>query len=476
MLLTNLGNRLRKGLAMAEVEGSAMEKTILNQSLTIERLFTELDEERKASETATEEALSMILRLQEEKAAVVMEARQYQRLAEEKMHHTEESLAILGEAVSHKDIEISSLKYQIQAYKHRLLRTIVGNPDFEQMEIFDYPNFSRSVLFGNRNIHGAIRRNVSMPAASLDQLCPELDVTDDGGYLLPRQQSIVRIEKYMARLDEDYEESHKQQLLAEEAQKLDMAMKERLQPSKRKEKVRSESIAATNGLRKVVSNDCSGVGEKCKSCSYYSAVNHRAFCGSPVSHLGTKLDDEGVSDMYFQVKDSENMLEDNSPETSTSGNTTQFESCWFLCESCKQELQEPLLDARDVIENSHPMPQGNISKTSVHTHIIKKLSTLKEGASPNYPLSAVDPEVATDSSRTEAEHLKTWILQLENDIKLMRQEHSDVGKGQLKLLEEIHDQVSTIQLDTKNTRAKKCRSQDDTSLELLKEAMVSFWL
>jgi hypothetical protein len=45
-------------------------------------MYLELEKERNASATAANEAMGMIARLQEEKAAVLMEAKQFQRVVE----------------------------------------------------------------------------------------------------------------------------------------------------------------------------------------------------------------------------------------------------------------------------------------------------------------------------------------------------------------------------------------------------------
>ncbi|GFP79970.1 hypothetical protein PHJA_000140400 [Phtheirospermum japonicum] len=54
-------------------------------------LYTELDEERNASNVAANNAMAMITRLQAEKAAVQMEALQYQRMMEEQAEYDEEA-------------------------------------------------------------------------------------------------------------------------------------------------------------------------------------------------------------------------------------------------------------------------------------------------------------------------------------------------------------------------------------------------
>ncbi|KAL6975185.1 hypothetical protein U1Q18_023980 [Sarracenia purpurea var. burkii] len=50
-------------------------------------------EERSAATTAADEAMAMILRLQEEEASIEMEARQYQRIIEEKFAYDAEEMS-----------------------------------------------------------------------------------------------------------------------------------------------------------------------------------------------------------------------------------------------------------------------------------------------------------------------------------------------------------------------------------------------
>ncbi|XP_039067670.1 uncharacterized protein LOC120213665 [Hibiscus syriacus] len=73
--------------------------------------------------------MPMILPLQGEKASMKMEASQYKRMEEEKISHTEESLAIFEELMYRKEMEIFSLEFQIEAYKYKLLSLGCGELD-----------------------------------------------------------------------------------------------------------------------------------------------------------------------------------------------------------------------------------------------------------------------------------------------------------------------------------------------------------
>ncbi|GAU49021.1 hypothetical protein TSUD_87230 [Trifolium subterraneum] len=103
----------------ASVAGVA--ETLRAQQQLLQKLYAELDDEREASAIAAREAMDMILRLQGEKAVVDMEASQFKRMAEEKMDHAEATLEAFEEFLYEKEMEIASLKFQLQAYKDKLV-------------------------------------------------------------------------------------------------------------------------------------------------------------------------------------------------------------------------------------------------------------------------------------------------------------------------------------------------------------------
>ncbi|KAL6525388.1 hypothetical protein OROHE_015695 [Orobanche hederae] len=112
----------------SQPEISILKDTLCAQQHLLQRLYNELDAERESSATAASEALSVILRLQGEKAAVKMEAEQYKRLAEEKMCHAEESFAVIEDIIYQKEMEVAALDYQVQAYRYKLLSMGCAGP------------------------------------------------------------------------------------------------------------------------------------------------------------------------------------------------------------------------------------------------------------------------------------------------------------------------------------------------------------
>ncbi|KAG0626180.1 hypothetical protein M758_2G108400 [Ceratodon purpureus] len=87
---------------------------------TMAALYSELEEERNSSATAASEALAMISRLQEEKAAVQMESRQFQRMVMEKAMYDQEAIEVLKEILAKREEERIALEEEVRLYKDRL--------------------------------------------------------------------------------------------------------------------------------------------------------------------------------------------------------------------------------------------------------------------------------------------------------------------------------------------------------------------
>ncbi|KAL0357542.1 UNVERIFIED_CONTAM: putative myosin-binding protein 6 [Sesamum calycinum] len=82
-------------------------------------LYMELDEERSASAIAANNAMAMITRLQAEKAAVQMEALQYQRMMEEQAEYDQEALQIMRDILVKREEDIKALESELEAYREK---------------------------------------------------------------------------------------------------------------------------------------------------------------------------------------------------------------------------------------------------------------------------------------------------------------------------------------------------------------------
>lgn len=98
----------------------------------LNRMYMELEKERIASASAAEEAMSMISKLQNDKAGLQMEALQYQRMAEAKAMFDEQAIAVLQDHLLRREAEKSALEKEIETYRsslftHRMETTEQGN-------------------------------------------------------------------------------------------------------------------------------------------------------------------------------------------------------------------------------------------------------------------------------------------------------------------------------------------------------------
>jgi hypothetical protein len=94
-------------------------------------LQRELEKERSAAASAAEEAMSMILRLQKEKSALEIEARQQRRTADERCAFYEDEVEELRDIVLVREREARALRKEVDAYR-RLLGLGAAEDDEEE--------------------------------------------------------------------------------------------------------------------------------------------------------------------------------------------------------------------------------------------------------------------------------------------------------------------------------------------------------
>ncbi|KAF8020935.1 hypothetical protein BT93_G1369 [Corymbia citriodora subsp. variegata] len=115
------------GSVISDIEGGEGTLTIekLKSALRSERkalhaLYAELEEERSASAVAASQTMAMINRLQEEKAAMQMEALQYQRMMEEQSEYDQEALQLLNDLMVKREKEKEELEQELEMYRQRV--------------------------------------------------------------------------------------------------------------------------------------------------------------------------------------------------------------------------------------------------------------------------------------------------------------------------------------------------------------------
>ncbi|CAN6195291.1 unnamed protein product [Urochloa humidicola] len=101
-------------------ETAALREVLSREHAVLGDLQAELDVECGAAAGAASEAMTMILRLQHEKAEAMMEARQFRRYAEEKMAHDAGELAVLEEALAKRETAVRALQAQAATPRHAM--------------------------------------------------------------------------------------------------------------------------------------------------------------------------------------------------------------------------------------------------------------------------------------------------------------------------------------------------------------------
>ncbi|KAF1880867.1 hypothetical protein Lal_00011927 [Lupinus albus] len=112
------------GSNVSEIEGESIVDRLKRQveydKKYMDSLQKELEEERNASAIAANEAMSMITRLQEEKAALQMETLQYLRMMEEQAEYDNDELDKVNDLLTEKEKEIQDLEAELEFYRLNL--------------------------------------------------------------------------------------------------------------------------------------------------------------------------------------------------------------------------------------------------------------------------------------------------------------------------------------------------------------------
>ncbi|KAK8712712.1 hypothetical protein V6N13_147941 [Hibiscus sabdariffa] len=109
------------GSIVSEIEGESvvdrLKRQVDHDRKLLSALYKELEEERNASAVATNQAMAMITRLQEEKATLQMEALQHLRMMEEQAEYDMEALQNTNDLLVEKEKEIQDLEAELEFYR-----------------------------------------------------------------------------------------------------------------------------------------------------------------------------------------------------------------------------------------------------------------------------------------------------------------------------------------------------------------------
>lgn len=443
---------------MDEGDVRVLKEALCKQCLLLKKLYIELEEEREASATAADEALSMILRLQVEKSEEKMEAVQYKKLTEEKMRHNEESMAILEEIIHQQETEITSLKHQVQVLKQRLLSAVVNDGD---LGLCSPSTLKLNTFLNETGFRGSFRRNVSLPSIRLEQTFSEMDIVGKDRFPFHKGESIcMAISDCKSQLIKNSEEHQRQcedyKSLIKECtyQKFDSC-------TGVKELLSNESMSANDTFRSggmSFGETRTNFSAKGVSSSPPPAENHEAIVESGMfvhSYRKTESNRNGN-----QLVSGQGISE--APESHTGhayceyykrlSHEAEFEvkDKDVLSVSIPQEAKDCCLKGQDLLNRSFIYRD--------HAYKTRKTASITCHCNPVHSKIEIAP------CKTEIDELKQWLLHLENDGRTPKMDAPKRDNDQVKLLKEIQEQLNTIQLHIKNflSRKQPQRQQDDS--------------
>ncbi|KAL7120209.1 hypothetical protein ACP275_02G108900 [Erythranthe tilingii] len=120
----NESNLSLDGSIIGEIEGETvldrLKRQVEHDKRIMATLYKELEEERNASAIAVNQSMAMITRLQEEKAALHMEALQSIRMMEEQAEYDGEALQNANDLLTEKEKLIQDLEFELELLRNQL--------------------------------------------------------------------------------------------------------------------------------------------------------------------------------------------------------------------------------------------------------------------------------------------------------------------------------------------------------------------
>nr|XP_043609267.1 myosin-binding protein 1-like [Erigeron canadensis] len=112
-----------RSTGLSEIEGESyvekLKRQVEHDQEQLRLLHKELEEERNAAAIAADETMAMITRLQEEKAALHMEASQYLRMMDEQAEYDMEALDKANDLIAEKEKEIQDMEAELEYFRNR---------------------------------------------------------------------------------------------------------------------------------------------------------------------------------------------------------------------------------------------------------------------------------------------------------------------------------------------------------------------
>nr|GEV33652.1 myosin-binding protein 1-like [Tanacetum cinerariifolium] len=168
--LDKIDLRSLDGISISEFDGDGCIERVKRQAEDDVRcmrlLQSELEAERNAATIAANHAMTMITRLQQEKAALQMEALQYLRMMEEQAEYDMEALQKANELVEEKENEIQDLLDEIEQYRNKyendeFINTIKGFHDEKKYVLEALLTLENKIHQLSNGVHDKSQENIN---------------------------------------------------------------------------------------------------------------------------------------------------------------------------------------------------------------------------------------------------------------------------------------------------------------------------
>ncbi|KAK7368863.1 hypothetical protein VNO80_10895 [Phaseolus coccineus] len=127
-------NEREVGNEEEEFDVMTLRKLVKTERLKANAACTDLETERTAAASSAEEAMAMILRLQNEKSAAEIQATQFRRMAEQKLDYDQEVIESLQWTITQHEVQKCDLEDQVEICRQDL-RQFMSDEDIEKLEV-----------------------------------------------------------------------------------------------------------------------------------------------------------------------------------------------------------------------------------------------------------------------------------------------------------------------------------------------------
>nr|XP_007159168.1 hypothetical protein PHAVU_002G214800g [Phaseolus vulgaris]ESW31162.1 hypothetical protein PHAVU_002G214800g [Phaseolus vulgaris] len=127
-------NEREVGNEEEEFDVMTLRKLVKTERVKANAACTDLETERTAAASSAEEAMAMILRLQNEKSAAEIQATQFRRMAEQKLDYDQEVIESLQWTITQHEVQKCDLEDQVEICREDL-RQFMRDEDIEKLEV-----------------------------------------------------------------------------------------------------------------------------------------------------------------------------------------------------------------------------------------------------------------------------------------------------------------------------------------------------